>query len=355
MSKNNRVTLSDIADEIGITKVSVSKALRDHPDISTETKRLVREKADELGYRQNRLAQSLTLDKTHTIGVIIPKISHTFFADALGGINKVASQNDYEIILCVSEEKEEREKAHVDTLLSMQVDGLLVSISEETTSIDHFREIKKQNVPLVFFDRSADGIDATSVTVDDEGGAYKATEHALKNGLKEIVHMGGYSHISIGRARRKGYERALRNHGIEPRDDWIIEGGFGEADGYRGAIKMIERGINPDAIFAVTFPVALGIDDAITERKPSIRDSIQIYSFGQDGLNRFFEHPHTSVRQPAGELGRKAMTLLLEQINDDAGIKDIELSTEVIDSWESPPPYSLEENNFDTTAQTSTL
>ena len=356
MATNNRVTLSDIADELGITKVSVSKALRDHPDISTETKRLVHEKADELGYRQNRLAQSLTLDKTHTIGVIIPKISHTFFADVLEGINKVAYQNDYEIILCVSEESEEREKAHVDTLLSMQVDGFLISVSEETTSIDHFEAIKKQNVPLVFFDRSVEGVNATSVTVDDEGGAYKATDHAIKKGLETIVHIGGYSHISIGRARRAGYERALRDHGIEPRDDWVIEGGFGEADGYRGAVAMIERGIDPDAIFAVTFPVALGVDDALKERKPSLRGSLQIYSFGQHGLNRFFEHPHISIAQPASDLGSKAMILLLEQIKDgDTEVKQVELSTEIVDSLDARPPYSLEEETPESEAQPSKL
>ena len=344
MSSNNRVTLSDIADKLGITKVSVSKALRDHPDISTETKRLVREKADELGYRQNRLAQSLTLDKTHTIGVIIPKISHTFFSDALEGINKVAYQNDYEIILCVSEEKEEREQAHVDTLLSMQVDGLLISVSEETTSTRHFQAIKKQDVPLVFFDRSADGVDAPSVTVDDEGGAYKATKHAIDRGLRKIVHIGGYSHVPIGHARRTGYERALREHGIEPRDDWVIEGGFGEADGYRGAMTMIERGINPDAIFSVTFPVALGIDDALRERKPSLRESIQIYSFGQHGLNRFFEHPHTSINQPAGELGRKAMTLLLERINNETSEStEVKLPTHIVDDWNALTPAYLED------------
>ena len=346
MGKKNRVTLRDIAEKLGITKVSVSKALRDHPDISTETKRLVREKADELGYRRNRLAQSLTLDQTHTIGVVIPKISHTFFSDVLEGINEVAYDNNYEIILCVSEESEEREKKHVDTLLSMQVDGLLISVSEKTTSIDHFQDIQKQNVPLVFFDRSAEGVEASRVTVDDEGGAYQATEHALKNGHETIVHIGGYPHVSIGRARRAGYENALRDHGIEPRDEWVIEGGFGEADGYRGGVEMIKRGINPDAIFAVTFPVALGVDDAIKEQKPSIRKGTQIYSFGQHGLNRFFEHPHISISQPALDLGRQAMTLLLDQINDDeAELKDVELSTEIIDSWEPRSSYSIEESS----------
>ena len=225
----------------------------------------------------------------------------------------------------------------------MQVDGFLISVSEETKDIDHFKEIKKQNIPLVFFDRSADGIDASSVTVDDEGGAYNATTHALKNGAQKIVHIGGYSHVTIGNDRRKGYERALKDHGIQPRDDWVIEGGFGEADGYRGATTMIERGIIPDAIFAVTFPVALGIDDALKERTPSIRENVHIYSFGQHGLNRFFEHPHTSIHQPAGELGSKAMSLLLDQINGrNSEPQQIQLSTEIVDSWESHPPYYLD-------------
>jgi LacI family transcriptional regulator len=341
MAKSNHVTLEDIADKLGITKVTVSKSLRDHPDISTETKQKVKEKANELGYRRNRLAQSLTLNKTNTIGVIVPKISHTFFSDTLEGINDVAYDNDYEIVLCVSDEKEERERSHVDTLLSMQVDGLLISVSEETSSPEHLQEITNQGVPLVLFDRRVDGVDASCVTVDDQGGAYDATEHALTKGLRDIVHLAGYSNVNIGKNRRAGYENALRDHGITPSEDWIIEGGFGEADGYRGGIEMIERGITPDAIFAVTFPVALGVEDAIRRKKPSIRDSIQIYSFGQHELNRFFSNPHTSVYQPAKKIGSEAMSLLLRRMdNPDADIPDVELPTHIVEVQEDDlPPY----------------
>jgi LacI family transcriptional regulator len=345
MAKSTHVTLEDIANTLGITKVTVSKSLRDHPDISTETKQKVKEKANELGYRRNRLAQSLTLNKTNTIGVIVPKISHTFFSDTLEGINEVAYTNDYEIVLCVSDEKEEREKSHVDTLLSMQVDGLLISVSEETSTPDHLQEITNQGVPLVLFDRRIDGVEASCVTVDDQGGAYEATEHALEQGLETIVHMAGYSNVNIGQNRRAGYENALRDHGITPSDEWIIEGGFGEADGYWGGVEMIDRGLNPDAIFAVTFPVALGVEDALRQKRPSIRESLHIYSFGQHELNRFFSNPHTSVHQPAKKIGSEAMSLLLKQIDDpDADIADVELPTHVVDvQHDDPPPYLNDE------------
>lgn len=336
---SNNVTLSDIAERLDTTKVTVSKSLRDHPDISTSTKELVKETAREMGYRYNRLAQSLTLDRTYMIGVVIPKISHTFFSQVLDGINQIASENDYEIILCVSDEKEEREKTHLRTLLSMQVDGLLTSISEETNDLETFQEVKAQDVPLVFFDRSPAEIDAPCVTVDDRGGAYKAVTHAIENGHERIAHVAGYSHVQIGRERRLGYEQALLDHGIPVQDDLIVDGGFGERDGYVGGKELFENGAPPDAIFAVTFPVALGVDDRIRQINPSIRKDIQIYSFGQHGLNRFFEHPHISIHQPTQELGRTAMNLLLDEIEHPSSPpKEVELPTQVVVPEE---PYNL--------------
>jgi len=324
------ITLSDIADRLGVTKVTVSKSLRDHSDISMSTKERVRETAQEMGYQHNRLAQSLTLGRTLTIGVIIPKISHTFFSQVLDGINKIAAENDYEIILCVSEEQEEKEKAYLQTLLSMQVDGLLVSVSEETSDPEPFQEVTDQNVPLVFFDRGLDDIDASSVTVDDWEGAYEAVTHAIENGNEQIAHIAGYSHIQIGHQRRLGYEDALRDHDRPVHDELIVEGGFGEEDGYAAGKTLLESGTVPDAIFAVTFPVALGVEDRIREIDSSILKDIQFYSFGQHDLNRFFRYPHISVYQPTRRLGKKATNLLLHEIeNPSASTTEIELSTRI--------------------------
>jgi LacI family transcriptional regulator len=333
------VTLSDIADHLGVTKVTVSKSLRDHSDISDSTKERVRETAQEMGYQHNRLAQSLTLGRTLTIGVIIPKISHTFFSQVLGGINKIAAESEYEIILCVSDEQEEQERAYLQTLLSMQVDGLLVSVSEETSDTRPFQEVTDQNIPLVFFDRGLEDVDASSVVVDDWGGAYEAITHAIENGNERIAHIAGYSHVQIGRQRRLGYEDALRDHGRPVRDELLVEGGFGEKNGYAAAKTLLESGTVPDAIFAVTFPVALGVEDRIREVDPSIRKDIQFYSFGQHNLNRFFRHPHISVYQPARRLGEKATSLLLHEIeHPSASTTEIELSTRIVTPEE---PYAL--------------
>lgn len=341
MARSGRVTLSDIAERIGLTKVSISKALRDHPDISSQTKAQVKAIAREMGYTPNRLARSLTTDKTGTLGVIVPKIAHNFFADALAGINEVASANEYEIVLCVSEEKAVFERRHLRTLLSMQVDGLLVSVTEETKNPDVFTAVQRQGVPLVFFDRALDGVDASTVIVDDEGGAYQAVEHAIQRGYRDIAHVGGFSHVNIGVRRRRGYERALRDHGLPVRDEWIVEGGFDEWHGYRGFEKLLEADALPDAIFAVTFPVALGVTDAMQQIDPSLQERIQIYSFGQHGLNRFFAYPHISVYQPSRELGKHAITMLLEEIEEpERKPRHTQLPTRIVEPAQGlQPPY----------------
>jgi LacI family transcriptional regulator len=341
MARSGRVTLSDIAERLNLTKVSVSKALRDHPDISSQTKERVKQLAQEMGYAPNWLARSLATDKTGTVGVIIPKIAHNFFADALSGINAVASANEYEIVLCVSEEKVDVEQRHLRTLLSMQVDGLLVSVSEETKAPHVFTAMQDQGMPLVFFDRVIDGVSASTVTVDDEGGAYQAVTHAIERGHRKIAHLGGPAHVGIGAKRRRGYERALRDYDISIREEWIVEGGFDELNGYRGFEALLEADVLPEAVFAVTFPVALGAADAMQQIDPSLLDRIQIYSFGQHGLNRFFAHPHVSVYQPAYELGRQAVTVLLDEIDDpDREPQHIELPTRIVEPERSvEPPY----------------
>lgn len=340
MSDSTRVTLSDIAEHLDLTKVSISKALRDHPDIATETKKRVRETAQEMGYTPNRLARSLSTNKSGTVGVVIPKIAHNFFADALEGINTLASEQGYEIILCVSGESETAEQQHLRTLLSLQVDGLLVSVSQETESRAIFEDIMAEGVPLVFFDRVLDGVPASRVVVDDRSGAYEATEHAIQAGHRIVAHLAGLSHVAIGRERRAGYEDALDDHGVALEERYVVDGGFGEVDGYRGMKTLFARGVVPDAIFAVTFPVALGASDAIRERPDVSQDDIQVYSFGQHGLNRFFKYPHVSVQQPAHEVGRKAMSLLHDEIGDgESEPRELQISTRIVEPAEIEPPY----------------
>ena len=309
-----RVRLVDIAERLNITKVSVSKALRDHPDISRETRDLVKRVAAEMGYTPNLLARSLSSQRSHTLGVVVPKIAHSFFSSLIDAIQKEATKAGYGIVLAVSNENAALERQHIERLLSMRVDGLLVSVSKEGPDRGIYRRVRDMNVPLVFFDRQAEGLGFSSVTVDDCRGACRAIDYAIRQGYRKIAHIAGAREIEIGRARRAGYEEALRQHGLPLYAPWIIEGGFDEWHGYRAFLQILQSGALPEAVFAVTFPVGLGVWGAMREHDPGLARKIRIITFGQGSVNDFYTYPHICMRQPTREMGRQAVALLLAEI-----------------------------------------
>jgi len=341
MADKSNVTLKDIASRLGLTKVSVSKALRDHPDISASTKERVQEEAREMGYVPNRMAQSLSTDTTGIIGVIVPKIAHTFFSNVLQGVNEIAEDRGYEIVLCITQEREQREIDHLKTLMSLQVDGILISVSEETTVNNSFQRVAETQTPLVFIDRTLEKYPASRVVVDDVSGAHRAVEHAIEAGHRSIAHIAGGPNVDIGHKRRLGYETALREWGLPIEDGLIVEAGVDEAAGYHGMRRLLDAGHEPDALFAVTVPVALGAEDAIRESESLSAEQIQIYSFGQHEMSRFFTNPHISVHQPAEEMGRKALALLLEEIeHPQQEPQTITLPNRLVEPSEIRPPYA---------------
>ncbi|TFH02233.1 MAG: LacI family transcriptional regulator [Calditrichales bacterium] len=311
-----QVTLKDIASKLNVSKVTVSKALRDHPDISQETKRIVREMAALLGYTPNFVARNLSSRKSNTIGLVVPKIAHHFFATAVETIYSIAFNRGYEIMMAVSQENAEFEIKHIQTLLSMRVDGLLISVTEQTRDNEIFNLVKKKKVPLVFFDRVIKNIGFSSVTTDDREGAARCTNHAIDAGYTKIAHLAGYNYTNIGRERLAGFEAAMKARGLEINNQWVIEGGFSEEDGYRGFLKLFKNPPMPEVIFAVTFPVAMGIYTAAKEIGMSIPHDIDIISFGGSDYNRFFSPSMTFLDQPAAELSEMAMSLLIDEIKN---------------------------------------
>jgi LacI family transcriptional regulator len=311
-----QVTLRDIADKLKVSKVTVSKALRDHPDISLETKQLIRDTAQDMGYTPNYLARNLSSQQSNTIGLIVPKIAHHFFATAIETIYSVAFDHGYEIMMAVSQEDAFYEKTHINTLLSMRVDGLLVSITEKTKDIEIFELVKKKNIPLVFFDRVIKNIGFSSVTTDDRGGAYKAVKHAIDCGYTKIAHLAGYRYTNIGSERYAGFEKAMKDHDLEINKDWVIEGGFGEEDGYRGFWKLFKSNNMPEVIFTVTFPVTMGMYAAVQEIGLSIPGDVDVISFGGSAYNRFFSPSMTYLDQPTAILAEKAILLLIDRIKN---------------------------------------
>lgn len=330
--RNAPVKLEDLAKKLQVSKVTISKALRNHPDISPAMTVKVKELAEKLGYIPNFMAKNLSARKSNIIGLVIPKIAHFFFGAVIESVYDTALENNYETVITVSQELVERERKHILSLLSMRVDGLIISITQETRDISIFERVQNQNVPIVFIDRVPDMKDVSSITVDDKGGAYNATEYAIKKGYNRLAHIGGYKHINIGRKRLEGFTDALRNYNVPVNLDWLVEGGFGEEDGYKGFKKIYKKENLPEYILAVTYPVALGIYEAVTEAGLRIPEDIEVTCFGNNSFKHMVPSVFNFVDQPTIDLGKQAVDLIIENINDPKGFKskNIELKTRLV-------------------------
>ena len=312
-----RVTIVDIAKELNISASTVSRALRDHPDISQETKSRVMDTATRLDYFPDSLAQGLKKRRTNTIGIIIPEIEHHFFSAAISGIEDVAYKSDFTIMVCQSNEDYEREVINLRALVSNRIAGLLVSISQTTKDISHFDILKKRGIPVVFFDRTNDLIEHSKVIVDDYQGAFDAVTHLIEKGYKRIAHIRGPADISIGSNRFRGYEDALRKHGRLVLHEYIVDGGFRQEDGSNAMRKLLDLPTRPDAVFAVNDPVAIGAYVVLKENKIKIPEEMALVGFSNNPISALLEPALTTVEQPAYEIGATAAKTLLKQINSE--------------------------------------
>lgn len=332
--KHSQVTIKDIARELKISPSTVSRALKDHPDISPATKKAVRELAQELDYQPNSVALSLRKSKTYTIGVIIPQLVHHFFSTVISGIEDVAYKAGYHVMLCQSNESYEREVLSTQALLTSRVDGLLVSVAQETQDVKHFQSVINRGIPTVFFDRIVSGLDTSSVVVDDFGGAYRAVEYLLKSGCRRIAHLGGPENLGISQNRRKGYEQALSDYGFELNDQLILAAGLTIEEGQAACRQLLEQGPLPDAIFAANDPLAVGAVQVLKEKKIRIPEDISIIGFSNEPITSLIDPPMTTVAQPGFEMGQIATRLLLDEIDhkddDNQPIDKKELKTELV-------------------------
>ena len=334
MTRKTHITLDDIARRLKVSRVTVSKALRGHPDISDRTIAKVKSIAAELGYTPNILARNLSARRSQALGLVVPKIAHSFFGSVIEEVYNTAFENNQEIILMVSQEDPVRERKHIETLIAMRVDGILISVSQQTKDLTPFLGVRNTGIPLIFVDRVPEPCppDFSTVTVDDHGGAYQAVAHAAKVGYKRIAHLAGFQHVNIGKRRQQGFQDAMRDHHLIVKPEWMIVGGFGTEDGYRGMMNLIKTPQRPELIFAVTFPVALGVYEAARELGMNIPDDIDIICFGDSAMHRHIHPPLSCVYQPTAELGRKAVSMLLDHIKhpDEQSGQHVRIPTELI-------------------------
>lgn len=332
--KTTQITIKDIAKALKISPSTVSRALKDHPDISPATKQAVRELALELDYQPNSVALSLRKSRTHTIGVVIPQIVHHFFSTVISGIEDVANDAGYQVIICQSNESYTREVQSIQALMGSRVDGMLVSVAQDTQDVRHFQNLINKGMPIVFFDRMVNGLDASSVVVDDFGGAYRATEHLIRQGRKRIAHLAGPENLMISRSRRKGYLQALEDFGFKAEPDYIITAGLTIEEGATALRSLLQNGTKPDAIFAANDPVAIGAMKALKEEGFKIPEDVAIVGFSDEPITSLIDPPMTTVAQPGYDMGQLATNLLLQQIDqkdeETFTIQKKELRTELV-------------------------
>lgn len=312
--KKDPVTQQDIARKLKVSRITVSKALRNHPDISEAMKERVRKASIKMGYSPNLIAARLSMRKTFTIGVIIPDLENSFFAYLTDTIIDSANERDYNIILTVSRENAVIEKKNITNLIGMRVDGLLVCLSQQTTDPEIFNYAAKMGIPLVFFDRAFRDIGFSYVVFDDRNGTRTALDTVIGDGFREIAHFAGYANTSIGRDRRDAFRQSLRKHCIEIKKEWIIEGGYEINDGYNAFRNILNSGKLPEIILTVNDRVALGAYKAAAEAGLLIPDDIGIIGYGFSETAELFNPVLSIINQDPRNMGRIAAGMLMDEI-----------------------------------------
>lgn len=327
------ITINDLAKRLNLSASTVSRALRDHPDISKKTKARVRDVAAKTNYQPNLIAQSLQTRRSNNIGVIVPEIRNTFFSTVISGIEEVAYEAGYTIMVCQSNDTYIRETINTRALAANRVAGMLVSISQETHDFEHLRTIMTQGIPLVLFDRIVEDLEVSKVVVDDFNGAYNAVSYLIRQGRKRIAHIGGRNQLYVSRKRRQGFEAAMKDHNISPDPDYIVTGGYHEEDGRAAAQELCGLAAPPDAVFAINDPVALGAYMHFIDSGIKIPEEIALIGFSNNPNTTLIRPRLTTVSQPAFEMGKVAVSLLLKKLGSSSitsSAETVVLKTELL-------------------------
>ena len=312
-------TMKRIAGELGVSITTVSKVLNNHADISQATRSRVLAKVEELGYQRNAVARSLTLRRTHTLGIVIPDLMHSFFVEIIAGIEPVASSRGYGLLLCSSGEDARKERAELEMLRGRQVDGIVLASSYAAANTDMLLRLTRHGTSLVMIDRDDyPAVKCHRVLTDDERVGVLATSHLIAVGRRAIAHIGGPAIVHAKR-REKGWRDALRAHDIRPAAEWVVRGGFMEGDGYRGMKRLLTLRPRIDAVFAANDPAAIGAMKAIWDAGLRVPDDVAVVGVGDIAHGDLLRVPLTTVGWSRQDEGRHAAELLLHAVEADEG------------------------------------
>ncbi|HUS01809.1 MAG TPA: LacI family DNA-binding transcriptional regulator [Chitinophagaceae bacterium] len=326
------ITLKRLAKELNLSIATISRALRDSHEVSDETKRKVFALAEKLNYHPNPFASSLRAHKSKTIAVIIPEIDNNFFSLAIKGIEEIAQQQGYHVLIYLTHESVQKEISFTRHLQSGRVDGILMSVSSETNNVSHLLELKEKNIPIVFFDRVCEMLDSPKVTTDDYESAKNATEHLIENGCKRIAYLQLSKTLSIGKNRLKGYVDALQKNKITFDQELILDAKSSTDENYDLIKNLLTSKNPPDGIFASVESLAVIAYYVCKDLHISIPGNIKIISFSNLTTAPLLSPSLTTVTQPAFNMGKEAATILFQLLKKNSFIlkKNIILSSSLI-------------------------
>ena len=310
-----KVTLKQIAKELDVSISTVSKSLRNSPEISEDTRQKVQAFAKLYNYRPNNIALSLKNRKTKTIGIIIPEIVHHFFATVISGIEQVANENGYNVIVCLSDESFDKEVINMDMLASGSTDGFIMSLSKETQQkkdFHHIEEVINQGMPVVMFDRVTNEVLCDKVIIDDQLAAYRAVEFFIKKGFKKIALVTTVDYVSVGKLRTDGYINALIDHDMSVTDDMIVK--IEDIENCASKIEKLLNDKKPDAIFAVNELFAVTTIKLANKMGMKVPDDISVIGFTDGIISQFSTPSISTISQNGIKMGGRAAKMLIDRL-----------------------------------------
>ena len=315
MVKTREITIYDLAQRLGISVATVSRALKDDPVVSKKTKKKIFDLAEELGYRSNHFARNLRNQRTDTIGVIVPRLNSYFMSTIISGMENVANSNGYNLIISQSSESVMKEIANARTLFNNRVDGLLVSLAYDTDDISHFDAFFKKNIPVIFFDRVEQHESSTQILIDNRQAAFEATEHLIKQGCKRIAHVTATPKRNVYIDRLHGYKQALARHDIPFREDYLVINNLSFESGAEAASLIRELNPMPDGVFVANDNCAVGCMVSLKQSGIRIPDDIAIVGFNNDPVSKVVEPNLSTINYPGHEMGEVAAWNLINHLN----------------------------------------
>lgn len=328
------VTIKDIAIALNLSTSTVSRALRGGYEISEETKKLVLDYAEQINFKRNPIALSLKERRSYSIGIVVCEVANVFFSQAIDGIESIAYNKGYHVIISQSHDKYEREVTNVEHLANRSVDGLLISLAAETKNYDHIEKLHNRGLPIVFFDRILESMQTHKVTSNNVQGAFDATEYLVKKGCKKIAHLANSEQLSITAQRKVGYEDALKKYNLPVRNDYIRycdHGGSEQNEVEQAVISLLNLPDKPDAIFVASDRLSMGCLSAL---KKHGAENLLVAGFSNSDVVELFNPSLSCVRQPAFEMGRIATEMLISLIEAKYPVEEFE--TRILDTTFSP-------------------